>query len=193
MNREITKEIIIAGQKINYTIKRQKGFRNLRLTINSQGQLKASRPWFLSVKAVERFVQNQIPWIAAKLEYCQAVNNRNPFRQSRAEYLAYKQAAARLITRKVNQHNQAYQFRFGQISIRCQKTRWGSCSSRGNLNFNYKIIFLPEKIIDYIIVHELCHLKELNHSSRFWDLVARQIPDHQARRQDLQKRGIELR
>ena len=66
----------------------------------------------------------------------------------------------------------------GRITIREQKTRWGSCSSRGNLNFNWKLIMAPPQVLDYVVIHELCHLHEFNHSPRFWALVQHQMPDY---------------
>ncbi len=187
------KTITISGHKIEYTIKKYKRSRHLRLTINSQGNLVASKPWYLSEAAIERFMLAKAQWIIEKLAHAQNRTQTNVFRSSAREYLTYKQAAERLILKKIAQFNQSYQFRFNRVSIRNQKTRWGSCSSQGNLSFNYKIIFLPERMIDYIVVHELCHLKELNHSAKFWHLVAQKIPRHQAIRKDLQKKGIELR
>ena len=66
----------------------------------------------------------------------------------------------------------------GRVTIREQKSRWGSCSSRGNLNFNWKLIMAPPQVLDYVVIHELCHLHEFNHSPRFWALVAAQMPDY---------------
>lgn len=65
-----------------------------------------------------------------------------------------------------------------KVTVKTQKSRWGSCSSLGNLNFNWKLIMLPQEIIDYVVVHELCHLKEMNHSRNFWDQVGRVLPDY---------------
>ena len=70
--------------------------------------------------------------------------------------------------------------KYNHVSIRNQRRRWGSCSSKKNLNFNYRILTLSPELRDYIIVHELCHLKELHHGKTFWDLVERIIPDGQA-------------
>lgn len=69
-------------------------------------------------------------------------------------------------------------FQYGRVTIKGQSTRWGSCSSQRNLNFNWRLMFAPQAAIDYVIIHELCHLQELNHSRRFWTLVARFCPDY---------------
>lgn len=99
----------------------------------------------------------------------------------------YKEKARTLAEERIRHFNQAYDFKFNRISIKNHKSRWGSCSRKGNLNFNYKIALLPERLADYIIVHELCHLGELNHSRKFWDLVAKTIPDYSKARKELRK------
>ncbi|MDP2363088.1 MAG: M48 family metallopeptidase, partial [Ignavibacteria bacterium] len=106
-------------------------------------------------------------------------------KSSRREYLAVKGQALKLAKQKIEEFNAIYNFRYQKISIRNQKTRWGSCSRKGNLNFSYRIIHLPEKHFDYIVVHELCHLKELNHSRDFWSLVAQTIPDYKEIRKEI--------
>lgn len=79
-----------------------------------------------------------------------------------------------------------------RVTIKNQKTRWGSCSSKGNLNFNWRAIITPPKVIDYIVVHELCHLVHLNHSQDFWKLVAATLPDYKAGKDWLRKNGPRL-
>ena len=86
--------------------------------------------------------------------------------------------AARLIKNRVEYFNGFYNFKINRIVIKNQSSRWGSCSSKANINFNYKIIYLRPALADYLIVHELCHLGELNHSKRFWALVSKTIPDY---------------
>lgn len=106
-------------------------------------------------------------------------------RRSRRDYAKYKEAARALAHARLAHFNQAYGFAIGRVAIRNQKTRWGSCSKRGNLNFSYRIALLPPVLADYVIVHELCHLGEFNHSPAFWALVARACPDHRALRRAL--------
>ncbi len=89
------------------------------------------------------------------------------------------------IEKRLALFNKDYGFTYRRITIRNQRTRWGSASRSGNLNFNYRMTFLPPHLSDYVIVHELCHLGEFNHSKKFWDLVARTIPDHRALRKEL--------
>jgi predicted metal-dependent hydrolase len=111
---------------------------------------------------------------------------------SKSEYLKYKDQALILVKNKLEHFNQFYNFKYNKVTIRNQSTRWGSCSRRGNINFNYKLALLPENLVDYVIVHELCHLGEFNHSKDFWDLVARTIPDFKERRQELRIKSISL-
>lgn len=94
------------------------------------------------------------------------------------EYAQYKNVALKLVLERLEYFNQFYGFTYHKVTIRNQKTRWGSCSKAGNLNFSYRIALLPSCLADYIIVHELCHLGQFNHSQTFWNLVAQQFPDH---------------
>lgn len=83
-------------------------------------------------------------------------------------------------------------FSYKKITIRNQSSRWGSCSRKGNMNFNYRIALLPSEFADYIIVHELCHLAEFNHSKKFWDLVEMTVPNWQKLRNELKEYGKKL-
>ncbi len=91
----------------------------------------------------------------------------------------------RLLEHRIDVYNRHYGFDFNDIKIKRMKSRWGSCSTKKNLNFNYRLIELPERLIDYVIVHELCHLKEFNHSKKFWNLVALMMPDWKSLRKEL--------
>jgi hypothetical protein len=95
-------------------------------------------------------------------------------------YLEHKELARSLAHSRLEYFNQHYNLPFKRVAIKNQRRCWGSCSSLRNLNFNYKIYFLPPHLQDYIIVHELCHLVELNHGQEFWNLVAQQIPEYRS-------------
>lgn len=81
---------------------------------------------------------------------------------------------------------------YTSITIRDQKTRWGSCSSRGTLSFNYRLIYAPPRVLDYVVVHELCHLTHMDHSRDFWAMVERIMPDYRTHRTWLKEHGHEL-
>ena len=103
-----------------------------------------------------------------------------------------REKARRFVENRIQHFNSFYNFEINHISIKNQSTRWGSCSSRGNLNFNYKIIYLRPALADYLIVHELCHLGELNHSKRFWALVEKTIPEYVSINKELKRTPIKL-
>lgn len=94
-------------------------------------------------------------------------------------YLEHKEAARALVLERLMHYNQFYNLTWKRVAIRNTRRSWGSCSSLGNLNFSYKILFLPSHLQDYIIVHELCHLAQLNHRKVFWDLVSQCAPAYQ--------------
>lgn len=105
----------------------------------------------------------------------------------------YRRQAHHIFAQRVAYWNARYGFEHGRISIKDQKSRWGSCSQAGNLNFNWRLLLAPIEALDYIVIHELAHLKEGNHSSRFWALVATQCPDYKQQRRWLRQHGHELR
>lgn len=108
-------------------------------------------------------------------------------RRNRRHYLALREEARALVRERIAHFNAHYAHPVGKIFIKNHKSRWGSCSEKGNLNFNYKIVCLPPALADYVVVHELCHLREFNHGPNFWALVAETIPDHKARRAQLRR------
>lgn len=99
-------------------------------------------------------------------------------KESKEKYALYKEDARILVHTKIAQLNTHYGHPIKKIFIKNHRSRWGSCSSKGNLNFNYKIVFLSEELQNYLIVHELCHLEAFNHSPKFWSLVAQTIPHY---------------
>jgi predicted metal-dependent hydrolase len=99
-----------------------------------------------------------------------------------------KNTASKYLVKRTKVISQKMGINYGRVSIRQQKSRWGSCSSQGNLNFNWRLVHYPPKIIDYVIIHELAHRKELNHSKRFWDIVRKYDPEYPIHKSKLNKR-----
>jgi predicted metal-dependent hydrolase len=107
--------------------------------------------------------------------------------RSRRDFLSRKEEARSLVRSCLERFNAAYGLTCGKVSIKDMRRNWGSCSESGNLNFNYKIIYLPTHLAEYLVVHELCHLGSFDHSPAYWALVAREIPDHRERRKELRR------
>lgn len=103
-----------------------------------------------------------------------------------------REQARRFVEGRIKYFNSFYNFKINRIAIKNQATRWGSCSSKGNLNFNYKIIYLRPALADYLIVHELCHLGQMNHSKKFWALVSKTMPDYAKINKEIRKMSVKL-
>jgi predicted metal-dependent hydrolase len=105
----------------------------------------------------------------------------------------YKQKASETIHDRLEYFNEHYQFHYNRVTFRNQKTRWGSCSTRKNLNFNWRLIMAPIQVIDYVVVHEMCHLEQMNHSKKYWELVAQRIPNYKEVRKWLRENQFLLK
>jgi predicted metal-dependent hydrolase len=101
-----------------------------------------------------------------------------------------KHLAKKYLTERIEKLARKYNFIFKQVRIRNQKTRWGSCSTKGSISLNYKLMRYRKEVIDYVIIHELCHLKEMNHSKKFWKLVEEIIPDYKNLKKELRTNSI---
>jgi hypothetical protein len=182
----VQKSIILQNKQVEYSLRQSARARCLRITIYPGGELAATLPRGMSLEKLENFLRQKADWILRKMNLAK---KRKPSmilpKASGREYLARKKEAFELVEQKIDYFRSVYNLCPARISIRNQKTRWGSCSRKGNLNFNYRIVHLPEKYQDYVVVHELCHLKEFNHSRNFWNLVAEAIPDFKNIRKEI--------
>lgn len=104
---------------------------------------------------------------------------------SDSDYAAYRTQAKAFVEKRLREINQHYGYSYNRITIKNQKTRWGSCSQKQNINIHYRVIHLRPELADYVLTHELCHLKEMNHSRAFWKLVGATIPHYQQLRAEL--------
>lgn len=105
----------------------------------------------------------------------------------------YREQARQVLSERVGYFAQKYGFNIGKVRISSARTRWGSCSSKETLSFTWRLVMAPLDVIDYVVVHELCHLRELNHSKAFWARVEKILPDYKKRRRWLKDNGSKLR
>ncbi len=165
-------------KKIPYKLKRSKRAKRMRLAVYCDGSVVVTTPLGVEQSLVEKFIADKKQWVLDKIHFFKSVDSNAIRTYSRKDYLQNMDKVLILVRERVNFYNKIYGFFFNKIFIKNQKTRWGSCSCKQNLNLNYKIIFLSQKHQDYIIVHEMCHLKEFNHSRKFWALVEKALPDY---------------
>jgi predicted metal-dependent hydrolase len=171
----------------DYTLKIRKNSRRVRLAVHQDGRVVVTASKSTKKSRIEAFISKQTEWIRSSFKRFEGMPKPVVPRGNRRDYTKYKEVARELVERRLEHFNaySSYVFAIGRVSIRNQKTRWGSCSKKGNLNFSYRIALLPPELADYIVVHELCHLGEFNHSSNFWSLVEKAIPDYRERRRRL--------
>lgn len=164
----------------------------VRIFVRNDSTVLVTAPLRISAKVIHTMIEKHTPWIQKGIEkVTQQGGCAAPAapRMSPAEYRRARERARQLVYARLAHFNTHYGYRYGKVTIRNQKTRWGSCSRKGNLNFSYRIAELPPHLADYLVVHELCHLKEFNHSENFWRLVAQCIPDYRMRRKELRDIG----
>ena len=163
--------------------------KTIAIQIKPDGQVVVRCPKRMRIEEARRFAESKADWIEKHLA------KRPP--QDAAKYTPkeieqLREQARKLVTERVRYYAPIIGVTYGQIAIRKQHTRWGSCSSKGNLNFNCLLALVPPEVLDYVVVHELCHRKELNHSAQFWNLVERILPDYKARKKWLKENGTRL-
>ncbi len=124
-------------------------------------------------------------WLRRRVKVVRSRRRRRRASPHARHYNEHKERARALVHERLEHWNQFYNYEYKRVAIRNQRSRWGSCSSKQNLNFNFRIVFLPVELVDYIVVHELCHLKHFNHSPDFWASVCEVMPDYAQRKQAL--------
>lgn len=187
------RQVNLHNRVISYSVRRSKRAKRMRLAVYCDGNFVVTVPNTFPTRSIDRYLIEKSKWVISKVDFFEKINKQQKLSLGEDGFKVYKDKALEVVTEKLNQlNNQHYDFTFNQLAIKNQKTRWGSCSKKRNLNFNYKILFLSPRIREYIIVHELCHLKELNHSNKYWRLVAKAIPDYQLIVQELKLKGLEL-
>lgn len=149
-------------------------------------------PWNVSDKEALDFLRKKKNWLEQHIREIRA-KKRNLIPSLSAEEMnTLANRALIVFPEKVKHYAEILQVTYGRITIRNQKTRWGSCSAKGNLNFNCLLMLAPDEVADYVVVHELCHRLEMNHSAAFWAHVERIMPDYKKRQNWLKENGRDL-
>jgi predicted metal-dependent hydrolase len=104
----------------------------------------------------------------------------------------YEESAWQYLSQRVDFFTKKFGLNYNRVKINSAKTRWGSCSSKGNINFSWRLIMAPKDVVDYVVIHEIAHLKHRNHSARFWNFVEEMMPQHENQRKWLRKHGFLL-
>ena len=151
--------------------------KTLSLQIKPDGRIIARAPKRMKQADIESFINSKSAWLEKHLSRLKASQGAGE-KLSAAEIAALKQKAKIYIPKRVQYYSEIIGVDYGKITIRCQKTRWGSCTAKGNLNFNCLLMLTPPEVIDSVIVHELCHRKEMNHSKRFYAAVLKACPEY---------------
>ena len=165
--------------------------KTMSIQIKTDGKVIVRTPYGISKYQVQMFIEEKKQWIEKHLKEISERQMSNKI-LSEEERLKGVQKALCVIPERVEYFAEMMNVTYGRITIREQKTRWGSCSSEKNLNFNWKLILAPPEVLNYVVIHELCHLKEMNHSKAFWDEVEKVMPEYETYKLWLKENGWRL-
>ena len=166
--------------------------KTVTIQIKSDGRVVVRAPVRMSGAAIRQLLEEKSAWMESHLAQFRRQNESAEPAFSPEQLRQLAEAARQDLPRRVARFAPLVGVSCGRITIRAQKSRWGSCSTRGNLNFNCLLMLCPEEVRDYVVVHELCHRKEMNHSRRFWLELARVLPEYEQQRQWLKSNGSRL-
>ena len=160
--------------------------KTIAIQIDREGQVIVRTPYGITKRQVEEFLDEKKDWL---LQTRQRVEKRKTEQIPISEEVRREgiERAKRIFPERTAYFAKRMGVDYGRITIREQKTRWGSCSSKGNLNFNWKLVLLDPELLDYVVVHELAHRREMNHSKNFWKIVEAELPDYRERRRRLKE------
>ena len=170
--------------------------KTVAIQVNSDLSVTVRAPRSASEKDIEEILKKKEAWISKHIEKIKKTKERleaEPTEKlTREKVIALAEEALKVIPARVEYFARVIGVTYGKITIRNQKTRWGSCSSKGNLNFNCLLMMAPPEVLDYVVVHELCHRKQMNHSKAFWSEVEKVLPDYKEARKWLKEEGSQM-
>ena len=169
--------------------------KTLAVQIRADGTVIARAPLRMSKTRILVFLSEKASWICMQQERMRmraSVRQREGIHLDALQEKELRERAKSVFAERVAYFARQIDVTYGKITVRDQKTRWGSCSQAGNLNFNFRLILAPPEVLDYVVVHELCHRKQMNHSAQFWQEVAQVLPDYRKRKAWLAENGWRL-
>lgn len=184
MAKEIIEQKTLTHQGRAFLWTKRRGQRTIRLRL-SRGEFHVSSGRWATEGFVRRFLEQHQEWMQKMLAQSYKPDGGLFAKASREDYLARKKQAELFVQTHLPRLSASYGFTYGKISIRCNKQVWGSCSSDGSLQFHYQILDLPLHVAEYLMIHELCHLKYRSHGIRFWQLVEKHCPEMRQLRKQL--------
>lgn len=168
--------------------------KTMTLEVQRSGEVIVRAPLRMPVYQIQQFVKEKEGWIRKHVEEMEkrkeSIPQVEPLTAEEMQKLG--NLALKVLPERVKLYASQMGVSVGRITIRCQKTRWGSCTREGNLNFNCILMLAPEAVQNYVVVHELCHRLEMNHSKRFWAEVAKVMPDYKIHQKWLKENGSRL-
>ena len=170
--------------------------KTVAIQVNSDLSVTVRAPRSVSEKDIEEILKKKEAWISKHIEKIKETKERfeaEPTEKlTREKVIALADEALKVIPERVEYFAKVIGVTYGKITVRNQKTRWGSCSSKGNLNFNCLLMLTPPEVLDYVVVHELCHRKQMNHSKAFWLEVEKVLPNYKEVRKWLKEEGSQM-
>lgn len=170
--------------------------KTVAIQVNSNLSVTVRAPRSASEKDIEEILKKKEAWISKHIEKIKKTKERleaeSTEKLTREKVIALAEEALKVIPERVEYFAKVIGVTYGKITIRNQKTRWGSCSSKGNLNFNCLLMLAPSEVLDYVVVHELCHRKQMNHSKAFWLEVEKVLPNYKEVRKWLKEEGSQM-
>lgn len=181
-------------ETIHYLLK-ETNRKSLALRVNAEGEIEVLAPKGCPKRDVDAFVLRSKDWIEkqrAKREASRARAEEQGVITTEEELHALSEKMIEALKTKLPHYAKLIGVTYGRVTVRNQRTKWGSCSAQGNLNFNVLLMLAPEDVLDYVVVHELCHRKHMDHSKDFWALVESVLPDYKKSRKWLKDNGETL-
>jgi predicted metal-dependent hydrolase len=170
--------LLVLNRSIPYAIRESSRAHRMRIAVYADGDIVVTKPLETSQKKLKLFVESKKHWVLNKLDQKKHPAIKELAEGSDEHFEEHKSAAEVVVRKRLSRWSKDLNYSYEDFSVKKHKSRWGSCSSGNKLSFNYKILFLPNDLQDYVIVHELCHTKRKDHSKFFWALVARALPDY---------------